>query len=99
MAKPEKEINKILITSAVAKDKRKTGKAKLNFIDINSEKTRSELYIQRLGMTALKKKTVIEGYKKKRLGKNTWGFFTKRLANGLYQSTNQSACPIAHRLR
>ena len=47
--------------SAVPKDNRKRGSAMLNLTDKNSEKTNSELYIQRLGTIALKRKTTTEG--------------------------------------
>jgi hypothetical protein len=33
----------------------------LNFTDKNNEKTNSELYIQRLGIKALKRNTAMEG--------------------------------------
>ena len=47
--------------SAVHRDNRKSGKAKLNFTDKKSEETSSELYIHELGMTAVKKKTATDG--------------------------------------
>ena len=71
IANPDRDIRSILRTSAVAKERRKTGRAKLNFTDKNSDTTNKELYIQRLGITALKTKTATDGYKKKRLGKKT----------------------------
>ena len=61
MAKPDIEISKTLSKSAVANDNRKIGKAILNFTERNNEKTKSELYIHRLGTTALKKKTATDG--------------------------------------
>ena len=59
-----REITKILRKSAVPKDNRKRGRAMLNLTDKNKEKTSRELYIQRLGITALKKNTTTEGIKK-----------------------------------
>jgi hypothetical protein len=58
---PDIEISRILSTSAVARDKRKIGKAMLNFIDRNREKTNNELYIHALGITVLKRNTATEG--------------------------------------
>ena len=43
----------------------------LNFTDRNSEKTKRELYIQRLGTTALKKNIATDGYKKNSPGRKT----------------------------
>jgi hypothetical protein len=37
------------------------GNAMLNFNDKNTEKTNSELYIQRLGINALKRNTATDG--------------------------------------
>jgi hypothetical protein len=61
MANPVNEITKTLSKSAVASENRKIGKAMLNFTERNNEKTRKELYIHILGITALKTNTTTEG--------------------------------------
>jgi hypothetical protein len=61
MAKPDKEIIKIFSKSAGPSETRKIGNMMLNLTDRNSEKTSSELYIQRLGTKALMKKIATEG--------------------------------------
>jgi hypothetical protein len=57
--------------SAVAKETKNIGRTRLNFTDKNKEKISRELYIQRLGTTALKTNIATDGYKKNRLGKKT----------------------------
>jgi hypothetical protein len=91
MAKPAKEISRILRTFAVPKETRKTGSKMLNLTDKNSEKTSIELYIQALGTKKLKKNAEIEGYRKKRPGRKTCGFLIIFLIRSWYQLTSHCA--------
>lgn len=71
MANPDSEISRILSMFAVDRDTMKTGSMMLNFTDRNSENTSIELYIQRLGTSALMKNMATDGYRKNRLGRKT----------------------------
>ena len=59
---------------AVLSETKKTGNKMLNLTDRNSEAMNSELYIQVLGTTMLKKKAAIDGYRKNNPGRKACGF-------------------------